>query len=101
MPATSTHPSSPRPARQLLERAGLRCSMSRLKVLDLLYYCRSGTALELHACLQEQDLDIPVNCIRQALRRLHKSGVLERDEQKRYRLALDLDSLTGGQPTRH
>ncbi|MCY1412122.1 hypothetical protein D3C76_530230 [compost metagenome] len=100
MPAHSFHIPTPRPARQLLERAGLRCSLSRLKVLDLLYNCHSGTVLELHARLQGQDLDIPVNCVRQALRRLHKSGVLERDEQKRYRLAAN-DVIDAEHPTQH
>ena len=80
-------PRLPRPARQLLEHAGLRSSLPRLNILDALVACRKATAVELHAYLEEPGLPISLSCVSQTLRRLHLSGLLERDQNKRYSLA--------------
>jgi len=80
-------PRLPRPARQLLEHAGLRSSLPRLNILDALVSCGKATAVELHAYLEEPGLPISLSCVSQTLRRLHLSGLLERDGNKRYSLA--------------
>ncbi|AMO78270.1 hypothetical protein SAMN05216577_10624 [Pseudomonas citronellolis] len=79
-----------RPARKLLERAGLRCSLPRLKVLDVL--CSGGfySVSALHQRLLDEAAPISPNCVRQTLRRLHASGVLRRDAQRRYGLETEL-----------
>jgi Fe2+ or Zn2+ uptake regulation protein len=85
--STPVRPRLPRPARQLLEHAGLRSSLPRLNILDALVICRKATAVELHAFLEEPGLPISLSCVSQTLRRLHLSGLLERDTSKRYSLA--------------
>lgn len=88
MKATApVQPRLPRPARQLLEHAGLRSSLPRLNILDALVVCGRATAVELHAYLEEPGLPISLSCVSQTLRRLHLSGLLERDGNKRYSLA--------------
>lgn len=84
---TPARPRLPRPARQLLEHAGLRSSLPRLNILDALVTCGKATAVELHAYLEEPGLPISLSCVSQTLRRLHLSGLLERDGNKRYSLA--------------
>ena len=85
--SSPVQPRLPRPARQLLEHAGLRSSLLRLNILDALVVCGRATAVELHAYLEEPGLPISLSCVSQTLRRLHLSGLLERDGNKRYSLA--------------
>lgn len=82
-----------RRSRQLLELAGLRCSLPRLKLLDALSVLGSSTAAELHAHLQGPGPSITFDCVSQSLRRLHQSGMLVRDERKRYRLDPAFDGI--------
>jgi len=90
--------------RQLMQRAGLRCSLPRLKILDALRDAGSLSAPELLARLLDCDVPITPSCVSQVLRRLHLSGLIQRDEQRRYQLVsddLDFDGTADDEPTRH
>ncbi|MDF3936211.1 ferric uptake regulator family protein [Pseudomonas citronellolis] len=75
-----------RPARQLLENAGLRCSLPRLKLLDVLCGGAFYSVATLFAMLNDEIPLVSRDCVRQTLRRLHASGLLLRDAQGRYGL---------------
>lgn len=90
--------------RELMQRAGLRCSLPRLKILDALCDAGGLSAPELHARLLDCDVPITPSCVSQVLRRLHLSGLIQRDEQRRYLLAsddLDFDPSLDDKATRH
>ncbi|WP_263143556.1 ferric uptake regulator family protein [Pseudomonas sp. RIT-PI-AD] len=82
-----------RALRRLMQRVGLRCSLPRLKILDALCTGDSVSAPELHARLLSCDVPITPSCVSQVLRRLHQRGLLRRDAQKRYTLAIALAEM--------
>ena len=73
--------------KSMLQGAGLKVSLVRLKILEVLQ--RNGKGLrsrELHGFLQLADEQISVLSVRQVLSRLCACGLVERDEQGLYRL---------------
>lgn len=73
--------------RHLLAQAGLRVSLSRIKVLSTLSQSTPLSTLELHQLLVDKGENISLLSVRQVVCRLKDSGLLLRDEGGTYRLA--------------
>ncbi|WP_447590609.1 hypothetical protein [Aquipseudomonas campi] len=86
--------------KSLLHSAGLKVSLVRLKVLEVLQRAeRQGQRLPssaLHAELMVSDQSISVLTVRQVLCRLCACGLVERDTQRRYRLRSNLPTENCG-----
>jgi Fe2+ or Zn2+ uptake regulation protein len=73
----------------MLQGAGLKVSLVRLKILEVLQRSDKGLrSRELHGFLLLADEQISVLSVRQVLSRLCACGLVERDEQGLYRLLL-------------
>ncbi|WJN58285.1 transcriptional repressor [Pseudomonas sp. SO81] len=73
----------------MLQGAGLKVSLVRLKILEVLQRNDKGLrSRELHGFLLLADEQISVLSVRQVLSRLCACGLVERDEQGLYRLLL-------------
>ena len=72
--------------RHLLAQAGLRVSLSRIKVLSALSQSIPLSTLELHQVLVGQGENISLLSVRQVVCRMKDAGLLLRDELGAYRL---------------
>src|SRR5688572_32352738 len=73
----------------MLQGAGLKVSLVRLKILEVLQRNDKGLrSRELHGFLLLADEQISVLSVRQVLSRLCACGLVERSEEGLYRLAL-------------
>lgn len=71
----------------MLQGAGLKVSLVRLKILEVLQRNEQGVrSRELHDCLLLADEQISVLSVRQVLSRLCACGLVERDGDGLYRL---------------
>ena len=76
-----------RQLRKLLQGAGLKVSLVRLKILDVLQRSERGLrSRELHERLRLADEQISVLSVRQVLSRLLACGLVTRDDEGLYRL---------------
>ncbi|WAG80961.1 hypothetical protein LMK08_09990 [Metapseudomonas furukawaii] len=93
----------PRRLREMLRRAGLKASMPRLKVLEILYLASwEGGELSsrrLHERLQDAGEPLTLVSVRQVLGRMVDSGLVIAEGGHRYRLAPNL-APTGDQRPR-
>lgn len=73
----------------MLQGAGLKVSLVRLKILEVLQRNEQGLrSRELHEYLQQADEQISVLSVRQVLSRLCSCGLVIRDDDGLYRLQL-------------
>ncbi|TBU97772.1 transcriptional repressor [Stutzerimonas kirkiae] len=88
--------------RQLLNEAGLKVSLPRLKVLALFRdHALASDGLsckELHSLLVETGTPVSLLCVRQMLPRLCNSNLLTCDNDKTYRLNSEVLAEVADQP---
>ena len=78
--------------RQWLQAVGLRFSMPRLKVVEMLYGTSElgVSSRELHRQLSEAGEPLSLVSVRQVLRRMEQHGLVEATGRSRYRLSLQI-----------
>ncbi|WP_437883001.1 transcriptional repressor [Pseudomonas sp. LRF_L74] len=86
-------PSHHQEQKDLLQSAGLKVSLMRLKIVEVLQRAETQAlglpAAALHARLMDEDERISILSVRQVLCRLHACGLIERDGKRRYRLVAE------------
>lgn len=77
--------------RQWLQAAGLRFSMPRLKVVEMLHGAgeQGLPSRELHRRLSEAGEPLSLVSVRQVLRRMETHGLVEATGRSRYRLSVE------------
>ncbi|QLF93012.1 hypothetical protein HW090_07340 [Pseudomonas sp. ABC1] len=89
--------------RQILNEAGLKVSLPRLKVLALFrdhtLASEGLSCKELHNLLVETGTPVSLLCVRQMLPRLCNSNLLTCDDDKTYRLNTDVLAEAANQPS--
>lgn len=75
-------------ARQRLQNAGLKVSMGRLKIIEMLLQCDERMSCQgIHRLLVESGAPLSLFSVRQTLRRLEQGGLVVNEAGNFYRLA--------------
>jgi Fur family ferric uptake transcriptional regulator len=75
-------------ARQMLQDAGLKVSMGRLKIIEMLLHCGDRLSCQrIHRLLLESGAPLSLFSVRQTLKRMEQGGVLINTSGDSYQLA--------------